>query len=547
MLRPRLPLALPAFRSLGVVLFLWFFTVVIAAFAAYAFVSVRATSRQWREAVKSSALTSSELIQRATRLGMLRNHKEDVDEVLRTVAATPGVVGVRIYDKKGVIAYSAEPREIGERVDWNAEECVACHRGKAPPRNLPAGELVREYQDREGRRVLGLINPIENAADCSDGGCHAHSPKSTILGVLDVKMSLAETDRRLATARNLTITAAVLLALAVGGSSALFIQRFVRRPVQALIAGTEQVAQGDLSARCEVGSRNEMGQLAEAFNRMTHQLAVVEAENGEWARTLERRVLQETEQRSRAQHQVLHMEKMASLGTLAATVAHELNNPLAGILNYAKLVDRYLAEGSTEEAAGAPSPGGDREEVQRFLRIIQQEAGRCGKIVRNFLLFSRQSGGEMLLQPLNQVIEHALAIVRHHLEMGRVELVWEPLAGDDQIVCDASQIQQALVDLLVNAVEAMPEGGTLTVRLRSMDEQVELVVADTGMGIPPDALPRIFEPFFTTKEKGGGAGLGLPVVYGIVERHGGRIDVDSRVGTGTVFRLTLPRRQGATA
>ncbi|HBL25926.1 MAG TPA: hypothetical protein DD490_03725, partial [Acidobacteria bacterium] len=201
--RPRLPRASPAFRSLGVVLFLWFFTVVIAAFAAYAFVSVRATSRQWREAVKSSALTSGELIQQATRLGMLRNHKEDVDAVLRTVAATPGVAGVRIYDKKGVIAYSDVPKEIGQRVDWSAEACVACHQGTAPPRNLPAGELVREYRDRSGHRVLGLINPIENAADCSNAACHAHSPKSTILGVLDVKMSLAETDRRLATARDI--------------------------------------------------------------------------------------------------------------------------------------------------------------------------------------------------------------------------------------------------------------------------------------------------------------------------------------------------------
>jgi two-component system NtrC family sensor kinase len=492
--------------------------------------------------VKSSALTSSELIQQATRLGMLRNHKEDVAEVLRTVAATPGVIGVRIYDKKGVIVYSAEPREIGERVDWNAEECVACHQGAARPRNLPAGDLVREFQDGDGRRVLGLINPIENAADCSNSGCHAHAPQNVILGVLDVKMSLAETDRRLSRAKNLTVTAGILLALAVGGSSGLFIQRFVRRPVRALIAGTERVAQGDLAARCEVGAHNEhneMGRLADAFNRMTRRLAAVQEENDEWARTLEKRVLQETEQRSRAQHQVLHMEKMASLGTLAATVAHELNNPLAGILNYAKLVDRILADG-----AGRP---GDPEEVQRFLRIIQQEAGRCGKIVRNFLLFSRQSGGEMVLQALNPVIEHALAIVRHHLEMGSVALIWEPLLGDDQIVCDAGQIQQALVDLFVNAVEAMPEGGTLTVGVRAVDDRLEIVVADTGMGIAADALPRIFEPFFTTKEKGSGAGLGLPVVYGIVERHGGRIDVESEVGKGTTFRLSLPRRQGVSS
>ncbi|HSK77599.1 MAG TPA: ATP-binding protein [Thermoanaerobaculia bacterium] len=522
-----------AFHSLGAVLFFRLFAVVLAAFAAYAFLSARSTARQLRETIENNTLAWSELIQRATRRGMLLDRPEEVDQVLRTVATIPGVVGVRIYDPRGRIAYSADSREVGRRLDrMTAPACVSCHRDEPPRTSVTARERMRVFRAAGGGRVLGLINPIENAPACSNNGCHAHRPGQAVLGVLDIQMSLDDADLRLAAAKRLSLTAALVMALAVGAASALFIQLFVRRPVQALIDGTGRIARGDLDITLETGSRGEMGQLAHAFNRMTRDLSQARRENEEWARTLEQKVVEETAELSRTQRQVIHMEKMASLGTLAATVAHELNNPLAGILNYAKLVERSLDGGDTSSA--------EREEVRRFLHVIQQEAGRCGKIVRDFLLFARRSGGTMALHPLNPIVDQSLAVIRHHLEMSRVGLAWTPLAGDDQLTCDAGQIQQALVDLFVNAVEAMPDGGTLTVSVRAVDEQVEITVADTGVGIPREALPRIFEPFFTTKEKSG-SGLGLAVVYGIVERHGGRIEVDSEVGSGTAFRLLLPR------
>jgi two-component system NtrC family sensor kinase len=307
--------------------------------------------------------------------------------------------------------------------------------------------------------------------------------------------------------------------------------------VRSLIAGAQRIARGDLGATLEVGAQNEIGRLGDAFNQMTRDLGRARQENEEWSRTLERKVMEKTEELAASQRQVVHMEKMASLGKLAATVAHELNNPLAGILNYAKLVERSLAD----EAAGAARPE-DAEETARFLRIIQQESGRCGEIVRSLLLFSRRSGGEFAPHPLNPIVENALAIVRHHLEMRGVECAWTPLVEDAPLLCDSGQLQQALVALFVNAVEAMGPGGALTVSARPAPEGVEISVADTGAGIPPEALPRIFEPFYSTKEQGNGVGLGLAVVYGIVERHRGRIEVDSEVGKGTVFRLFLPRR-----
>jgi two-component system NtrC family sensor kinase len=231
------------------------------------------------------------------------------------------------------------------------------------------------------------------------------------------------------------------------------------------------------------------------------------------------------------------MEKMSSLGKLSATVAHELNNPIGGMLTYARLVRRELAE--------QPMDDGIREELTRYLSWIEMECSRCGAIVQNLLLFSRRTGAAMSPIDLNEVAERSLMLVRHHLEIKGIELHSEPLSGNCRIVADAGQLQQALVALLVNALEAMngleAGEGKLTLRLCGSDDEVQIDVGDTGAGISAEVLPRIFEPFFSTKETERGVGLGLAVVYGIVQRHGGQIEVESQIGQGTVFHLRLPR------
>jgi two-component system NtrC family sensor kinase len=250
-----------------------------------------------------------------------------------------------------------------------------------------------------------------------------------------------------------------------------------------------------------------------------------------------RRLFEKTEELRISQRQVLHMEKMSSLGKLSATVAHELNNPLSGILTYARLVRREIEEQPIEAEI--------REELARYLSMMEKECSRCGDIVRNLLLFTRRNGAEKAVVDLNEIVERSLMLLRHHLEITGVTLESELLDGDPEIVADAGQLQQALVALLVNAVEAMSSdggGGTLSVRLQGGVDDVQIDIGDTGVGIPPEVLPQIFEPFFTTKETESGAGLGLAVVYGIVQRHGGDITIESDPELGTVFHLRLPRK-----
>jgi two-component system, NtrC family, sensor kinase len=358
------------------------------------------------------------------------------------------------------------------------------------------------------------------------------------LGVLDVEMSMAPLEAAVQTSKTQFLWTTLILVFVVGVVAAVFVRRVVQRPVLQLYKGTRRIAGGDLDTRIAVRGRNELARLAEAFNRMAGDLSDARREVTEWSQKLEEKVVEKTEELGRAQVQVLHMEKMASLGKLSATVAHELNNPISGMLTYTRLVRRELAE--------QPIEAGVREEMSRYLKLVEKECSRCGGIVQNLLLFARRTGAAMAPVDLNEVVERSLMLVRHHLEISRVKLNCELLDGDTRIVADAGQLQQALVALLVNAVEAMKglegEEGELQVRLRGSADEVQIDIRDTGVGIPPDVLPQIFDPFFSTKEEENGVGLGLAVVYGIVQRHGGRISVESKVGQGTAFHLRLPRR-----
>ena len=405
-----------------------------------------------------------------------------------------------------------------------------------------SAELSRIFSAPDGHRVLGLITPIRNEERCSGAGCHSHPPATTILGVLDVKMSLTQVDLRLADARRELILASAAAALLVGLISGGFIWLVVRRPVYRLTRGMQMVSSGDLTQHMLSTSHDELGQLAQTFNNMTEELARARREVTAWSETLEQKVREKTADLERAHRQMAGVEKMASLGNLASSVAHELNNPLEGILTFARLLVRRI-----QRSALPP------EEAKTYvddLTLMADEALRCGNIVKNLLVFARQRGVSFQSVHLAEVIERCVLLMNHHARMHSVE-VKTSRTGDDLLECDPDQIQQVLIVLMVNAIEAMGPtagrdgGGTLSLDLRSGggDGTLRLSVADTGIGMSDETKAHIFEPFFTTKSDGKGVGLGLSVAYGILQRHHAAVDVDSTPGKGTVFTLTFPVRQ----
>ena len=229
-----------------------------------------------------------------------------------------------------------------------------------------------------------------------------------------------------------------------------------------------------------------------------------------------------------SREQLVHAEKLASLGQLAASIAHEINNPLAGVLTYTKLLAKKISGDTLEKGAALD-----------YLSKMESEVSRCSRIIRNLLNFSRQTEPHFKLVDINQVLEQVLAMVGHQAQLQNVDVVRELSPSLPKVMADFDQLQQVFTNLTLNAIQAMSGGGRLTLRTSVANSQVRIDVQDTGCGISKENLSRLFTPFFTTKEKGSGVGLGLAVVRGIIERHKGEIKVQSEVGKGTTFSVYL--------
>ena len=525
---------LPTVRSLSLKLYLLLFTLLIISFAGIMYFNVTSYTRHFNESMINSAIHASDLIKRSTRHSMLKNDRENLSNIIATIGQEKGMEGIRIYNKLGTIAFSNDAEEVNTIVDKKIEQCYVCHEKEPAQVYLNTQNRIRILDSNRGYRVLGLINPIENEPECYNASCHGHSPKDKLLGLLDVKISLKSVDEETyKTKKNMVLFSSIMIlvtALLFGG----FILRLVHVPIRKLAKGTREVAKLNLDYSIDFQSKDEMGELAQSFNQMIKQLKVANEANQEWSSTLERKVHQKSEELKKAQAHILLVEKIASLGKLSAVVAHEINNPLSGILTYAKLCLKIIQN----PASLSPE---QKTSVVQFLSVIRDEAIRCGDIVKNLLIFAKKDFGKWTEESLNKVISNSLRLVRHKMQMKELELVEELAEGNDVIYCDVSGIQHILVALFINAMDAMSKGGKLRVKtiLSDHSEQVQIVISDTGCGIPEEILPQIFEPFVSTKES---TGLGLAVVYGIVQQHKGEIEVESKPNQGTTFTITLPRR-----
>jgi len=504
----------------------------VAILALLGVVNVRLHRQHLEQNTLTSAERVSDVIKRSTTDYMLRNDREGLYRSINAMAAEPGMYKIRIFDQEGRISYTTDAAEQNRVVDKTAEACYACHVQSEPLARLNRPDRFRIYHNGGGKRVLGIITPIENRPSCSNAACHAHPAEQKILGVLDTNLSLATADVQLAESsrRMITYTGCALLLIAI--LSWFFVWRVVGKPVQSLKRGTERLAAGDLGYQIDVQSNDEIGELASSFNSMSRELQTARKQNLAWTHTLEERVEQKTRELKRAHEHALHTEKMASIGKMAAVLAHEINNPLSGILTYAKLLHKWIDRDAS----------GHRQEICDSLDLIASESRRCGDLVRNLLTFSRTT--PMNLQPanLNQVIDRSLRLVQHQLDLASIHVQQQLDPDLPQVQCDAAQIEQVILALVMNALDAMPQGGNLwiTTSLAHDPDRVLIVVRDDGSGIPAEILPRIFEPFLTTKETGRGVGLGLAISHSILERHGGAIQVQSELGRGTTFTVTLP-------
>jgi two-component system NtrC family sensor kinase len=507
--------------------------VLVAGVAGY--VRLQAVEQGFHETMLAGADQLSRGLTSATWHAMLADHRQAAYDTMRVVARQPGIDRIRIYNKEGRIMFSTAA-EAGELVDKKAEACVLCHASAQPLVRVETPSRGRVFADPDGRRRLAMITPIYNEPSCSGAACHAHPKLQTVLGVLDVALDHSATDRLIAAARRRVLFTIVLEVVLISAFLIAFVGLFVTRPIHQLVDAAAAVGRMELEQPVEIRSSRELWSLGSSFDRMRLRLREALTEINRASQELEAKVEQRTAQLQHAQHRLVQADRLASLGQLAASVAHEINNPLSGVLNYAALMGRILGpDGVPRERIG---------EFRGYLERVAEQTGRAGRIVSDLLAFSRRARPHRAPADLGAIVRTTLGLVAHKLKLLNVTTELRLAEALPPLPCDPSQMQQVVLNLVMNAAEATrPHGsGRVSVRtgLAPSGDALSLEVSDDGEGIPRDALDRIFDPFFTTKDEGKGVGLGLAVVYGIVESHGGRIDVRTGDGVGTTFEVLLP-------
>ena len=469
--------------------------ILLAAIIAFAIIALRQQAKYQQDLARHQAEVIAAVADRSLARAMGLGETTAVQSILARIGEQEGLVGIRIVDAAGRILRSSRPGEIGRTL----AQAPRVDGGRAP---VPVWDL------RE--RSVGIFRPIFNAPSC--GGCHPNGRQ--ILGFLNVLVSFPPLDSEISSHWTIVIFAALTSLLVVGALIAAFFSVSLGRRLNLFSATMRQVEAGDLSARVQDTSADELGRLARSFNAMLERLA-------EARRQLE----------DRHAEQIRRAQNLAALGTMAAGIAHEINNPIAGMQNCV----RTLLKGNWDKAR-----------LTQYLEMLREGLERIGRTVGQLLNFAREAKPQVTRVNLRPLLRRCLTLLGHELAARQIATFLHVDGEVSDILGDPHQLEQVFLNILMNAIEAMPHGGKLDISVRERREPrfVQVAVIDTGAGIAPEVLPRIFDPFFTTKEVGKNTGLGLSVSYGIVRTHGGYIDVESIGGQGTTVRVDLPVNGG---
>lgn len=474
----------------------------------------------------SNADQIAEVINQSAYDAMLKNDKGSMYNMISRIGQDPKFEHIRLIGREGTVVFSSTKNEIGTILDTKAEACTMCHgENENPLLHATSEQRSRIFTNREGKELLGFTKAIYNQPACITAACHVHPEKYNVLGMLDINVSLEDMNKKSHEYRLEFFLFTCFLLIFTGVLINVLIQRMVNRPVKLLKKHANLVAAGILDARVTAVSDDELGQLAESTNMMTVSLQMAQAELKEWGSSLESKVEERTSEIKRIEHHLRRSEKLASLGKLVAGIAHEINNPLTGVLLYASIInsDKRLDE-----------------ELKPDVEKIIYESKRCADIVSRLLEFSREAVPHKEAVCLNGLLAKVVNLIHKQPSFHEITIVQNYAESLPDVLVDPGQIQQVFINMILNASHAMYDGGTLTITTASDEKSstVRTEITDTGCGISEEVISHIFDPFFTTKSEG--TGLGLSISYGIIENNGGNIEVKSELGKGTTFTVLLP-------
>ncbi len=480
------------------------------------------------------------IVQGALYRSMLENDRTSLQGTLDVINTMSGIDDVNLYDKANNLVYSSI---VNDTTNHSDPDCISCHKNfntmfstkEKSYRIIDINSECSMNHNNNNARHLLIKSPILNRKSCYTSSCHAHSPDEEVLGSLIIKMPLGGLDLALKDSTTNYFLLASFLTVLLLLFLFFFTRKKIKNPLNAIIKASEAVAKGDRSTRLEITPHqlSDMRMVSYAFNDMLDNLQSATNELHNWSQQLEYKVQKKSEELGQAQKELINVERIASLGKLSLSVAHEINNPLSGILIYAKLIQKQLGNQDIDPVK--------KEQMQKNLKLIENETKRCGDIVKGLLDFSRKDQDGFEPKHLHEILSETYELMSHPMKIANVNFISDFSAKPDLINCSPNQIKQACIGMLVNASEAVSENGEVVFRTSNPDEDhIRIEISDNGIGISEEDIPHIFEPFFSTKENVSGIGLGLAIVHGIIQNHKGKAEVKSERGKGTTLIITLP-------
>ncbi|MCA1757112.1 MAG: hypothetical protein LC649_06615 [Bacteroidales bacterium] len=490
--------------------------------------------------IRESGDNISSLVEGSLYYSMLENDKSSLQSTLDIINTMSGIEEVNMYNEDEMLVYSSYS---SDSLSIGSSSCCSCHRdmNEIFPERGRSYKILDNSSDcfnnmnGDERRFLMIRTPIMNEPSCFTASCHAHSPDDDVLGSLIIKIPLEELDRAVHKSSTEFVLLAILITIVLVVILIIFTSKNIKNPLNAIVAASVAVSRGDTSTRIDIHPNllEDMKKVSVAFNNMLDNISGATRELQNWSHQLEYKVQRKSEDLMEAQNELIRVERIASLGKLSASVAHELNNPLSGILVYTKLIQKQLRNPDLDEDK--------KDAMLRHLRLIETETKRCGDIVKGLLDFSRKDQDGFEPRHLHDILRSTYDLMTHPIKISDINFATDFTASSDLISCRPNQIKQACVAMLVNSTEAITGSGEIIMRTYNADRlSVTMEISDTGSGISPDAMDHIYEPFFSTKHDASGIGLGLAITHGIIENHKGTIRVKSEVGEGTTFYITFP-------
>jgi two-component system NtrC family sensor kinase len=530
-------------KSLAIKLIFWIAIILVVTIGIFAYMNINLQRKHLIEEMQRDAIRLSQTIERSIEYEMLTARSDSVQRTLEDIGKQEGIEQIRIFDKKGKIIASDSTEEIGMLIDRKAEACYTCHKEREPLERISASERTRTFKLEEGYRVLGVINPIYNEANCYDSACHFHPRNQNVLGVMDILISMARLDEQIGAGRKQIVVYFLLTFLFISAGSSLFIFLFVNTPIQKLIKGTRKLAEGDLNYLIKDYRSDEIGRLGMSFDKMTAELKKSRQEIEQWNIKLKNEVKKATEKLRKTNEKLNKAnEKLRELDNTKSDfmrrMEHGSRSHLAVIQSCLSLIQReYYSELGKQQ--------------KDLIGTACRRSSTMLELLDDIIILSYRKSAKAVynMEPvqLGGIMQKVIDDIKAQAQKKNIVINVKIPSDFPRVMADQKALDEVFSNLLSNAVKYTKEHGAVNVAAKEKGDVVGIHVSDTGIGIASEHLSEIFDEFYRAPNaksyKVEGTGLGLAIVKEIVEAHGGDLKVKSELGEGSTFTVLLPKKQ----